>query len=157
MLSYENDELITVKVCPRCAKERRGRGILTNEKGFLNKDISTYTECLLCGWFGDEDQCQEYCFPCEVQQIVVMDLEVLQNLWAFALRKDEAVEIDPLNGGHYEGDPPYNVRAKDCRDRLMKGLTHCSITYALRILVARGCLLPGFYKIMYEELEKRHG
>jgi hypothetical protein len=82
-----------------------------------------------------------------MEQVTVLDIEVLQNLWAFALRKDESVEIDPLNGGYYEGGPPYNVRTEDCKDRLMKGLTRCSITYALRLLVARGCLLPGFYKI----------
>ena len=154
MLSYENNELITIKACPRCAKEGRGRGLLTF-KGFRYSSTCKkhYLECRLCGWAGDEVLCQEYCFPCEVEQVTMMEVEVLQNLLTFASRKDEAVEIGQVTGGYYDADPIYDIRADDCRDRFMKGLTHCNVVFALKILVARGCLLPGFYKITYEELE----
>jgi hypothetical protein len=82
-----------------------------------------------------------------MQQVVVMDLEVLQNLWAFALRKDESVEIGPTTGFRSDAALTFNIRAEDCRDRLLMGLTNCSIIFALEILVARGCLLPGIYRI----------
>jgi hypothetical protein len=150
MLSYENDELLIVKVCPKCAKAGRGRGLLVPD-GFTysrDQDDNRY-KCRLCGWVGTDFMCQEYCFPCEVQRVTVMEVEVLQNLLTFACRKDEAVEIGQVTGGYYDADPTYDIKAEDCRDRLMKGLTNCNVDFALKILVARGCLLPGFYKITF--------
>lgn len=146
MLSYENNELLTIKVCPRCAKEGRGRGVLSNENRFLND--GSWIECKLCGWWGDQVDCQEYCFPCEVRRVVVMDLEVLQNLWAFALRKDEKTRVVTVDGAYYDALPTFDIRAEDCKDQLIR-FDLCSIQTALQILVARGCLLPGFYKIIY--------
>ncbi len=148
MLSYEDNELIVIKTCPRCAKDGRGRGILSTERRKHNVNGS-WIECRLCGWWGDEVQCQEYCFPMDVEQVVVMDLEVLQNLWAFALRKDEPAEIS-VPGSQYWPAPTFEIKAEDCMDRLMK-MDSCLMETALRLLVARGCLLPGFYKIKHGE------
>jgi hypothetical protein len=75
-----------------------------------------------------------------------MDVEVLQNLWAFALRSDEPAKIDLYGSAYYDALPTFDIREKDCRDRLMK-VDLCSLETALKIMVARGCLLPGLYKI----------
>lgn len=147
MLSYENNEWIVIKTCPRCVKESRGRGDLSTGRRMHNV-LGSWIECRLCGWWGDEHECQEYRFPCEVQQVMVMDIEVLQNLWAFALRKGEATEIMIPEGDHWTL-PPFMIKAEDCKDRIMK-TGPCYMQTALKILVARGCLLPGAYKIVLE-------
>lgn len=80
--------------------------------------------------------------------MTVLDIDVLQNLWAFALRKDESVEIMVPGSNHWPA-PKFEIKAEDCKDRLMS-MDTCYMETALRLLVARGCLLPGVYKIVLE-------